>query len=314
MRDILRLRTGRVAVVLLLSIVLLAVLGPVLAPYDPLQGSDDILAGPSAAHWLGTDNLGRDVLSRLLHGAPLSVFGTALLGAIALVVGAVPGILSVFLGRSFEWVSLRVVDTLISLPFLVFAVAITALLGNGLLQALVAVGVLISPLFFRVARAATLQVAGSQYVEAALLSGATVPFVVRRHVTGKVLPVIGVALANTLGAGLVVVASLSFLGIGVQPPTPTWGGDLAADLRYLPLKPFAPVFPAALIMITVLGLNLLADALRDVTGEAGRALLARTGARRRSGTDRPGSGGPASDRPATDRPAPARTAPEGVSA
>lgn len=275
MPDLLRIRTGLVAALLLAVIVALAVFGPLLAPFDPLQGSDDILAGPSAAHLLGTDYLGRDVLSRLLHGAPLSVFGTALLGVIALVVGAVPGILSVFLGRSFEWVSLRVVDTLISLPFLVFAVAVTALLGNGLLQALVAVGVLISPLFFRVARAATLQVFGSQYVESAVLSGATTGFIVRHHVVKKVLPVIGVALAGALGAGLVVVASLSFLGIGVQPPTPTWGGDLAADLRYLPLKPFAPVFPAVLIMATVLSLNLLADALRDVSGQSGRALLAR---------------------------------------
>lgn len=283
MPDILRIRTGLVAAILLAVIVALALFGPLLAPFDPLQGSDDILAGPSGTHLLGTDYLGRDVLSRLLHGAPLSVFGTALLGAIALVVGAIPGILSVFLGRSFEWASLRVVDTLISLPFLVFAVAITALLGNGLLQALVAVGVLISPLFFRVARAATLQVFGSQYVEAAVLSGATTGFIVRHHVAKKVLPVIGVALAGALGAGLVVVASLSFLGIGVQPPTPTWGGDLAADLRYLPLKPFAPVFPAVLIMATVLSLNLLADALRDVSGQSGRALLARAN---RSGRSR----------------------------
>lgn len=276
MRDVVRTRTGRVAVGLLLFVAILAVLGPVLAPYDPLQGGDDILAGPSPAHLLGTDYLGRDVLSRLLHGAPLSVFGTALLGVIALVVGVVPGILSVFLGKPFEWASLRVVDTLIALPFLVFAVAVTALLGNGVLQALVAVGILISPLFFRVSRAAALQVAGSQYVEAALLAGATVPFIVRHHVVGKILPVIGVALANTLGAGLVVVASLSFLGIGVQPPTPTWGGDLASDLRYLALKPYAPVFPAALIMVTVLAFNLYADALRDVSGAHGRALLART--------------------------------------
>jgi len=246
---------------------LLAAFAPWVAPYDPLEGSDDILTGPSAAHLLGTDYLGRDVLSRLLHGAPLSVFGTALLGVIALVVGAVPGVLSVFLGRQVEWVSLRVVDTLISLPFLVFAVAITALLGNGLLQALVAVGILISPLFFRVARAATLQVAGSQYVEAALLSGATVPFIVRHHVTGKVLPVIGVALANTLGAGLVVVASLSFLGIGVQPPTPDWGAMINEAQSGVAGGYFLPaIVPAVAVVLVVVAVNIVGVRLSERLG------------------------------------------------
>lgn len=134
----------------------------------------------------------------------------------ALAVGVVPGILSVYLGRVFEWSTLRLVDTLISLPFLVFAVAVTALLGNGITQAMLTVGVLVSPLFFRVARAATLSVARSQYVEAALISGASFGQVLRKHVWAKVLPPIGIALAQTIGVGFVVVSSLTFLGVGVQ--------------------------------------------------------------------------------------------------
>ncbi len=149
------------------------------------------------------------------------MLGSVEVALIALAVGVVPGILSVYLGRVFEWFTLRIADTLIALPFLIYAVAVTALLGNGIPQAMFTVGVLVSPLFYRVARAATLAVARSQYVEAALISGASVGRIARRHVWGKVLPPVAVALAQTIGIGFVVVSSLSFLGIGVQPPAPT---------------------------------------------------------------------------------------------
>ncbi|GAB6903264.1 ABC transporter permease [Kineosporia succinea] len=267
------LPTGRIAFVILGIVAVLALLGPVLAPQDPLAGSAESLAGPSTGHWLGTDYLGRDVLSRLLAGSRTSIVGSLEVALMALAVGVLPGILSVYLGTVFEWTALRLVDTLISLPFLVFAVAVTALLGNGITQAMLTVGVLVSPLFFRVSRAATLAVARSQYVEAALISGASFGQVVRRHVWAKVLPPIGIALAQTIGVGFVVVSSLTFLGVGVQPPAPTWGGLLASDLGYLDYQPWAPVAPALLIMGTVWGCNLMADALRDVSGETGRALV-----------------------------------------
>jgi peptide/nickel transport system permease protein len=272
-RRVLGLTSGRIALAILAGITLLAVLGPLLAPQDPLAGGTDILASPSGSHLLGTDYLGRDVLSRLLDGSRVSVLGSLQVALVALVAGVVPGILSVYLGRAFEWLTLRLADTLIALPFLVFAVAVTALLGNGIPQAMLTVGILISPLFFRVSRAATLAVARSAYVEAAVVAGASVGWVVRRHVWVKVLPPIAVALANTAGIGFVVVSSLTFLGIGVQPPAPTWGGVLAADLGYLSFRPWAPLLPTALIMATVWACNLLADAIRDVSGEAGRALL-----------------------------------------
>jgi peptide/nickel transport system permease protein len=273
LRRILALRAGKLAAGILFLIALLAILGPILAPHDPLATTSTTLAGPSGQHWLGTDYLGRDVFSRLLAGSRASVVGSVEVALVALVVGVVPGLLSVYLGRAFEWVSLRLADTLIALPFLVFAVAVTALLGNGITQAMFVVGVLVSPLFFRVSRAATLSVARSQYVESALISGASVGWIVRRHVWVKVLPAIAVALAQTMSVGFIVVSSLSFLGIGVQPPAPTWGGLLASDLNYLHYQPYAPVAPAVVIMATVWGCNLLADAIRDVSGEAGRALV-----------------------------------------
>ena len=252
---------------------MLAVLGPLLAPQDPLAGSANTLASISWQHWLGTDYLGRDVFSRLLDGSRISVIGSLEVALVALVLGSVPGILSVYLGRVFEWLSLRLADTLIALPFLLFAVAVTALLGNGITQAMFVTGALVSPLFYRVSRAATLTVARSQYVEAAIISGASTGWIVRRHVWVKVLPPIAVALAQTIGVGFIIVSSLTFLGIGVQPPDPSWGGLLASDLGYLGYKPWAPLAPALLIMVTVWASNMLADAIRDVSGESGRALV-----------------------------------------
>ncbi|CAM5299875.1 hypothetical protein SMICM304S_05869 [Streptomyces microflavus] len=241
-------------------------------PRTPWPPATNALAAVSGTHWLGTDYLGRDVFSRLLDGSRISVLGSLEVALVALVVGAVPGILSVYLGRAFEWFTLRIADTLVALPFLLFAIAVIALLGNGLTQAMLVTGVLVSPLFYRVSRAATLAVARSPYVEAAIVSGASVGWIVRRHVWTKVLPPIAVALAQTIGVGFVIVSSLTFLGIGVQPPEPTWGGLLASDLGYLSHRPWAPVAPALLIMVTVWACNLLADAIRDVSGEAGRAL------------------------------------------
>ncbi|MEV7729589.1 ABC transporter permease [Streptomyces sp. NPDC087917] len=272
-RRVLALTSGRISVAVLTLIALLALLGPLLAPVDPLATSDQLLGATSGAHWLGTDHLGRDVLSRLLDGSRVSVLGSLEVALTALAVGAVPGILSVYLGRGFEWLTLRLADTLVALPFLLFAVAVIALLGNGLTQAMLVTGTLVSPLFYRVARAATLAVARSPYVEAALIAGASIGWVVRRHVWAKVLPPIAVAFAQTIGVGFIIVSSLTFLGIGIQPPAPTWGGLLASDLGYLSRRPWAPLAPALLIMVTVWGANLLADAIRDVSGEAGQALI-----------------------------------------
>lgn len=290
-RRIFSLASGRAACGILVVIAFLAVFGPLLVPHDPLATSHDTLVAPSGAHWLGTDYLGRDVFSRLLDGSRISVVGSLEVALMALVAGAIPGILSVYLGRVFEWLTLRLADTLVALPFLLFAVAVTALLGNGITQAMFVTGALVSPLFYRVSRAATLAVARSQYVEAAVISGASLGWIVRRHVWGKVLPPVAVTLAQTIGVGFIIVSSLTFLGIGVQPPTPTWGGLLASDLGYLGYQPWAPFVPALLIMLTVWASNLLADAIRDVSGEAGRALLNDRKARgNRPGTLAPSGG------------------------
>ena len=264
---ILRYHSARAAAVVLGLIVVLAVFGPALAPFDPLeQDTAAILQGPSGTHWLGTDNVGRDVFSRLLAGSTVSVLSALQCVVVGFLLGVIPGVLSVYLGRGVEWFTLRLMDALITLPFLVFAVAMTALLGNGLAQAMFAVGILIAPAFYRVTRAAALTVANSQYVEAAELMGADTSWIIRRHAVRKVLPAVGVTFAAMTGASLVIVSSLTFLGIGVVPPDPTWGGLLASGLQYLYQVPFGPVVPALLIVATVWALNAIADALRDATG------------------------------------------------
>lgn len=267
-----RLRSARAALAVLAVVVVLMVAGAWLAPYDPLhQDTAAVLAGPSAEHWLGTDYVGRDVLSRLLAGSRLSVIAAAEAVGLGLLLGVLPGLASVYFGRAFEWLSLRVMDGLMALPFIIFAIAVAALLGNGLHQAMFAVGVLMAPSFYRVTRAAAIGLRQAQYVEAAALFGATRWRVVRTHVWQKVLPTVVVTTATAMAGALLVVSSLTFLGIGVQPPAPTWGGMLASDLGYLSQRPFGPVAPALLIIVTVAALNALADAIRDATGDGAPA-------------------------------------------
>ena len=250
----------RLALVTLALVFVLALTGGLLAPHDPLlQHADLALRGPSWAHPFGTDYLGRDVLSRLVAGTRTTVVAAIESVGVGLLLGVVPGLASLWLGRGVEWLLLRAADALLTLPFIVFAVAVTGILGNGLTQAMVAIGLLFAPLFFRVTRAAGLALTRAQYVEAAELFGASRGRILRTHVWGKVLPTVTVTAAQATGGALLAVSSLTFLGIGVQPPAPTWGGVLASDLGFLAQQPWAPLIPALLIMATVAALNALAD-------------------------------------------------------
>jgi peptide/nickel transport system permease protein len=271
--SVLRLPSARIAVVILAIILFLAIFGSALAPQNPLAiNAGDLYQGPSLHHLLGTDYLGRDVLSRLMAGTRLSVLTAAEAVGIGLVIGAPLGIATVFLGRWFDFAANRVADALMTLPSIFFAVAVTAALGNGLVQAMFPVGILLIPAFFRVTRAATLEFGHAQYVEAAELFGGSKLHVIRVHVLRKVLPNIAVITATAAAGALLAVSFLTFLGIGVQPPAPTWGGVLSSDLDYLNLAPWAPFIPGALIAITVGALNALADAYRD-RADAGALLI-----------------------------------------
>lgn len=264
-----------VALVLLSVVAVAAVAGPAIAPYDPVaQDSSNVLAGPSAAHRLGTDYLGRDILSRLIAGTQLSVLAAAEAVVIALLLGTGSAVVSVFSPKPVRWVIERVFDSFMALPFITFAVAIGALLGNSIHAAMVAVGVLAAPTFFRVVRASVLEVSHTQFVEAAKLLGVPLLRIIGTHVIPRIVPVVLVTSASVLAASLLVVASLTFLGVGVQPPTPTWGGMLSADLSYLALRPWNPVAPAAAIMVTVAAVGILADRVRDLGGGTGEPAAA----------------------------------------
>jgi peptide/nickel transport system permease protein len=272
---VLRARSARVAIVILAGIGILAVLGPTLAPQNPLAlNTNALFQGPSWHHLLGTDYLGRDVLSRLMAGSPLSVLTALEAVGIGMALGVGPGIASVFLGRWFDFIANRVADSLMTLPSIFFAVAVTAALGNGLVQAMLPIGVLIAPAYFRLTRAATLEHARAQYVEAAEILGASKAHVVRAHVLRKVIPNIAVTTASMTAGALLAVSFLTFLGIGVQPPAPTWGGVLSSDLDYLSQASWAPFIPGLLIAVTVGSLNALADAFRDRRGPGALAVAA----------------------------------------
>jgi len=264
---VLRQPSAMTAVAILAIIVFLAIFGSALAPQSPLAiDAGALYKGPSLHHLLGTDYLGRDVLSRLMAGTRLSVLTAFEAVGIGLVIGAPLGVATVFLGRAFDFTANRVADALMTLPSIFFAVAVTAALGNGLVQAMFPVGILLVPVFFRVTRAATLEFSRAQYVEAAELLGGSKLHVIRVHVLRKVMPTMAVTTAQAAAGALLAVSFLTFLGIGVQPPTPTWGGVLSSDLDYLNLAPWAPFIPGALIAITVGALNALADAYRDRAG------------------------------------------------
>jgi peptide/nickel transport system permease protein len=265
--SVLRLPSAQIALVILTAILVLTAFGSVLAPQNPLAiDSNALFEGPGRAHLLGTDYLGRDVLSRLMAGTRLSVLTALEAVGIGFVAGVPLGVATVFLGRAFDFIANRVADALMTLPSVFFAVAVTAALGNGLVQAMFPVGILLIPYFFRITRAATIEFARAQYVEAAELLGGSKAHVIRVHVVRKVFPTIAVTTATLVGAALLSVSFLTFLGIGVQPPTPTWGGVLSSDLNYLNLAPWAPFIPGGLIAVTVGALNALADAYRDKAG------------------------------------------------
>lgn len=255
----------RIGGLVVLAVLFVSVFGAALAPDDPLAQDVDHTFAPfgTAGHLLGTDYLGRDTLSRLLVGARPSILGALAMVAVGLVLGALPGVLSAFTGKLTEFGLLRTTDAFMTLPPIVFAIAVAGLFTNAELAAILAVGVLLAPRFFRIARAEALGFAHTQYVEAATLMGASRWWIVRRHVLRKVLPTIAVTTATSTGMAVLAAASLGFLGLGVTAPNPTWGGMLASDVEYLADDRLAPIWPGLCIAITVWALNVLADGLRD---------------------------------------------------
>jgi peptide/nickel transport system permease protein len=265
---------GRVALGILAIVLILGATGSLLAPHGPLAVSLDTFKGISWNHPWGTDYLGRDALSRVIAGTRATVLMAGGIVILAGLLGVLPGMGSALVGRTGEFVLLRVVETLMTFPPVIFAIAIVGMLGNGMLSVTVAVGVLLAPRFFRVMRAETLVLASTQYVEAAQLMGASRLWLIRCHLWGKVMPTAAVVAATSMAWAVLASASLTFLGLGTHPPAPTWGGVLATDVQYVASAPYAAIWPGLVIVLTVWSLNTLADSLRSALSPAVGAILA----------------------------------------
>ena len=262
---------GLVSLGFLAFVVVIAILAPLLAPHDPnSQDLRAVLQAPSGSHWLGTDDVGRDVLSRLLYASRVSLLAALLAVSVALVLGLVPGLVAGYARGWIDSVVMRVADALMAFPPLILAVALVGVLGPGLTNAMIAVGIVFAPRFLRVLRGAALSVREETYIEAARGLGCSPTKVLFRHVLPNVLSPLIVQISFAAGTAMLAEASLSFLGLGVQPPDASWGAMLGRAYRFYDQTPWVVVFPGVAIALTVLAFNLLGDALRDSLGREER--------------------------------------------
>src|SRR5579859_970746 len=251
-------------VAIIATICVLAIVGPMLAPYDPIAPRlVDRLQPPSAAHWLGTDHLGRDIYSRLLFGARITLgvaFTAATLGA---AIGVTMGTASGYYGGLLDGVLMRVVDLLLALPSVLFALTIIAALGNSVPNLIVAIGCAAVPTFARLSRGSALSVRTADYIEAARAAGAGDSRIMADHILPNISAPLIVQFTLQFSNAVLAASALSFLGLGIQPPTPEWGAMLSDARAVMQMAPHVAIFPGCAILLSVLGLNLLGDGLRD---------------------------------------------------
>jgi len=248
-----------------LLLILTALFAPVIAPQDPTaQDYSKYLQGPSSSNWFGTDDLGRDILSRIIYGAQVSLQAGLISVGIALAVGIPVGLFSgYYRGVLDEFVVMRITDAILAFPPLVLALALAAVLGAGLENAMIAIGIVFIPNFIRLMRAEVLSQREREYVEAAKASGISDFRVIFVHILPNCLGPILVQATLAIASAIISEASLSYLGLGTQPPTPSWGSMLSTGQGYLADAPWIALFPGIMIFITVLSINLFGDGLRD---------------------------------------------------
>lgn len=255
---------GLVGLIVVAFTLLVAIFAPIIAPFDPSNQDADRLLGPSLDHLFGTDELGRDTFSRVVFGARISIMVGVVAVLISLAAGGLLGIVAGYFGGKIDSIIMRVVDVLFAFPGLILAIVIAGLLGPSSRNAMIAIGVIYAPAFARVIRGSVLTVLSELYIESAHVSGANTPQVIARHVLPNILAPLIVLVTVYLSSAIIAEASLSFLGLGAQPPTPSWGGMLNAARTYMEINPWMAIAPGLAIMIVVLGLNFLGDGLRDV--------------------------------------------------
>jgi len=264
LRRLARRRGAMVALGVVVFFALLALLAPQVAPFDPLATSwSAVRKAPSAAHWFGTDEIGRDVLSRVIFGTRASLLAGVVSVSIALAFGVPIGLAAGYVGGWIDGLISRMTDAMLACPFLILAIALAAFLGPSLTNAMIAIGISATPIFVRLTRAAVLQVKVEDYVEAARAVGNSHLRIAVRHILPNVVPPLIVQATLAIAAAVIAEAALSFLGLGQQPPAPSWGSMLNTAKNYIDNAPWMAVWPGLSIFLLVLSFNLLGDGLRD---------------------------------------------------
>jgi peptide/nickel transport system permease protein len=264
LKRLVRYGSGIVGVVLVAVFILAAIGAPLITPYGPDAANwAAIRKPPSVAHWCGTDEIGRDELSRVIWGARASLEAGVISVLIAGVIGVPAGLLAGFARGWTDAILSRIVDAMLAIPFLILAIALAAFLGPNLRDAMIAIGVSAAPMFMRVARAATLDTMTRDYIEAARAVGNPPWRIALRHVAPNIAAPVLVQANLSIATAIIAEASLSFLGLGEQPPTPSWGSMLNAAQQFLTQAPWLAIFPGLAIILVVLAFNLTGDALHD---------------------------------------------------
>jgi peptide/nickel transport system permease protein len=253
-----------IGLVVIVLFIILAVFAPLIAPYDPLATSwSAVRKAPSAAHWFGTDELGRDILSRIIFGTRASLSAGVISVSIAVGIGVPLGLIAGYCGGFIDALISRMTDAMLACPALILAIALAAFLGPSLTNAMIAIGVTATPIFIRLTRGQTINVRIENYIEAAEAIGNSSLRIALRHVLPNVVPALLVQITLSIAAAIIAEAALSFLGLGQQPPAPSWGSMLNAAQRFLVSAPWMAFWPGVSIFLVVMSFNLLGDGLRD---------------------------------------------------
>ncbi len=256
---------GMIGLVIVIFLILAATFGPALAPYDPNEMNFDArFAPPSLEHPMGADDFGRDTFSRILVGARVSLLVGFIAVGIAATAGTFLGVIAGYSGRVADEVIMRFMDVLFAFPAILLAIAILAALGPGVANAMIAIGIVYTPIFARIARGAVMGVREQEFVEAARATGARNQRIITRHILPNSLAPLIVEISLSLAFAILAEAALSFFGLGTQPPDPSWGRMLSEGRAYFRQSVWMSIFPGLAIMITVMGFNFLGDGLRDV--------------------------------------------------
>jgi peptide/nickel transport system permease protein len=263
-RRLLKRKSAVFGLIVIVLFVLLAVLAPLIAPYDPTQQSwTAVRKPPSWQHWFGTDESGRDLFSRVIFGARASLLAGVVSVSIALGLGVPIGLIAGYGGRWTDAVIGRMTDAMLACPFLILAIALAAFLGPSLQNAMIAIGVTATPIFVRLTRGQVMAVKVEDYVEAARAVGNPPMRIAVKHILPNILPALIVQATILIATAIIAEASLSFLGLGQQPPAPSWGSMLNTAQRFLTNAPWMAVWPGLAIFLAVLSFNILGDGLRD---------------------------------------------------